>query len=713
MVKTKIRDRVNKSNHSMNPDRPKGQGGHNMRDKATINRLKMYKNFKPKRDKVGKIVKAAPFQNTLKPGAVARVEPNRKWFGNTRVITQSALQTFQDEMKKVKNDPYKVVMRQTRLPVSLLNEKAKQARMHILDTETFESTFGKKSHRKRPKIQVVDVQALVDKANVQAEKYVADNDGALVREDTGVKDEQLELIFKAGQSRRVWNELYKVIDSSDVVVQVLDARDPVGTRCPQIEKYLKDEKPHKHLIFVLNKVDLVPTWATQKWVAILSPEYPTMAFHASITNPFGKGALINLLRQFGKLHLDKKQISVGFIGYPNVGKSSIINTLRSKKVCKVAPIAGETKVWQYITLMRRIYLVDCPGVVYPTGSTPTQCVLKGVVRVEYLKTPEEYIPAMLDRVKEEYVKKTYKIDQWTDFEDFLDKLGKKWGKLLKGGEPDRSTVAKMILNDWQRGKIPYFVRPPESEQDKQIANIQIEQTINEVVATSGQEQSTPSVSQDYSKIPVDAEFSGEDVRDLEPGCDKDDSDDGEESEEENSGEPTTEIKVSDNAPATFVRRGKMPEKTSNKHSQNESIDGESKLDSSKTLSTSERHSKAQLSKKQTPQTKAEKKRKRKLKKSSIGGGYVQDDIGSKVGASGDATTEAFHVDSKPMIVSLAEKKISQSKTKKRKVSEDVDADASPRLSSKQRRKAERENKQKKIGTHFYATANVKNRSYRT
>ena len=45
-----------------------------------------------------------------------------------------------------------------------------------------------------------------------------------------------------------------------------------------------------------------------------------------------------------QLHTDKKQISVGFIGYPNVGKSSVINTLRSKKVCSVAPIAGETKV---------------------------------------------------------------------------------------------------------------------------------------------------------------------------------------------------------------------------------------------------------------------------------------------------------------------------------------------------------------------------------
>jgi nuclear GTP-binding protein len=49
------------------------------------------------------------------------------------------------------------------------------------------------------------------------------------------------------------------------------------------------------------------------------------------------------------------------IGYPNVGKSSVINALRSKKVCNVAPIAGETKVWQYITLMKRIYLIDCPG----------------------------------------------------------------------------------------------------------------------------------------------------------------------------------------------------------------------------------------------------------------------------------------------------------------------------------------------------------------
>ena len=64
---------------------------------------------------------------------------------------------------------------------------------------------------------------------------------------------------------------------------------------------------------------------------ILQKERPTLAFHASITKPFGKGALISLLRQFAILHKDKKSISVGFIGYPNVGKSSVINTMKRKK----------------------------------------------------------------------------------------------------------------------------------------------------------------------------------------------------------------------------------------------------------------------------------------------------------------------------------------------------------------------------------------------
>lgn len=170
--------------------------------------------------------------------------------------------------------------------------------------------------------------------------------------------------INAGQSKRIWVELYKVLDSSDVIIFVLDARDPNGTRCRHVEKHIKKNCPTKHFIFLLNKVDLVPTSITRKWVVLLSKIAPTIAFTAKVDKPFGKFSLIKLLRQFDIFHKDKKTISIGMVGYPNVGKSSVINALKSKVVCKSAPVPGETKIWQYVSLTKRMYIIDCPGIVY-------------------------------------------------------------------------------------------------------------------------------------------------------------------------------------------------------------------------------------------------------------------------------------------------------------------------------------------------------------
>ena len=204
-----------------------------------------------------------------------------------------------------------------------------------------------------------------------------------------------------------------------------------------------------------------------------------MAYHASFQHCFGKAALFDLLRQLALLHKDKKQISVGFIGYPNVGKSSIINTLKKKQVCKVAPIPGETKVWQYITLLRNIYLIDCPGIVPPTNDSDAEIVIKGVVRAERLADPEMVIPEVLSRVKKEYLQKTYNIEDWEDWEDFLEKVAQKFGKLLKGGEGDTKQAAVMLINDLQRGKIPYFVPPEEPEREKEEEEEEENGTITE------------------------------------------------------------------------------------------------------------------------------------------------------------------------------------------------------------------------------------------
>ncbi|KAI9214558.1 hypothetical protein DS838_000508 [Geotrichum bryndzae] len=388
------------------------------RDAKKVKKLSMYKEGRAQRNARGEITKAASFQSTDIP--TARVDPNRRWFGNTRVIAQDALNHFREALGTTQKDSYQVLLRRNKLPMSLLEENTKIPSVNIVETESFEHTFGPKSQRKKPRVAVSsleDLAAATDNAQVDFKEKIQED---LEAKSDGWTAEAKEAIFHKGQSKRIWNELYKVIDSSDVVIHVLDARDPLGTRCQSVEQYIKKEAAHKHLIYVLNKCDLVPNWVS---------------------------------------------ISVGFIGYPNVGKSSIINTLRKKKVCTVAPIPGETKVWQYITLMKKIFLIDCPGIVPPSAKdTETDILFRGVVRVEHVSSPEQFIPAMLERCKQQHLERTYEISGWNSAGEFLEMIARKHGRLLKGGEPDESGVAKLVLNDFNRGKIPWFVPPPLSKE---------------------------------------------------------------------------------------------------------------------------------------------------------------------------------------------------------------------------------------------------------
>ncbi|CAL1126502.1 unnamed protein product [Cladocopium goreaui] len=457
------------SNASSKPGRttPKGdtrvtKAGSHMRSESTIKRLQMY-NKKPDRRRMK--------EQSLKP---VRIQPDRRWFGNTRVIAQEKMQQFRETIAKGVEDPFSVVLKSSKLPMSLLRDtESKASRMDLLSVSPYKEVFSKKRQQKRAKIGANDLEGLLEAADKAAEGYVGSQDkSALVDASTGLERPMEdsaghagEEIFNKGTSRRIWGELYKVVDASDVLVFVLDARDPMGTRCLQLERELR--RRQKHVVLLLNKVDLVPTWVTRRWVQELMKEFPTLAFHASITNPFGKNSLLNLLRQFGNLLKDKKHVTIGMVGYPNVGKSSVINTLKRKTVCKAAPVPGETRVWQYIALTRKLYLLDCPGIVPPSPSDfEADCakVLKGVVRAERLKTPSDYIHEVLQRVKKPYLLQRYKLapdTTWNDSEEFLTILGKKMGKLVKGGDADIDTAARIVLYDWQRGRIPYFTAPPE------------------------------------------------------------------------------------------------------------------------------------------------------------------------------------------------------------------------------------------------------------
>ena len=201
-------------------------------------------------------------------------------------------------MQERASDPYQVLLKSNKLPMSLIRDgegknglKQHQAKMHV-ESAPFGDTFGPKAQRKRVKLGVGSMGDLAQESTKMHDTYLERLEQAKLLSGTSGLEEQAgeatpedavlltakEPIFSKGQSKRlfnrqvshdfrqlmknnsrIWNELYKVIDSSDVVIHVLDARDPLGTRCFSVEKYIREEAPHKKLIFVLNKCDLVPT----------------------------------------------------------------------------------------------------------------------------------------------------------------------------------------------------------------------------------------------------------------------------------------------------------------------------------------------------------------------------------------------------------------------------------------------------------------------
>lgn len=204
-------------------------------------------------------------------------------------------------------------------------------------------------------------------------------------------------------------------------------------------------------------------------------------------------------------------------------------------------------MWQYITLTRRIYLIDCPGIV-PTSAhdNETSTVLKGVVRVEALPTPSDHIPALMERVKPVYLSRTYGIPlpkgedgetkTWSA-EEFLDKMARMKGRLLKGGEPDREGVSKIVLSDWVRGRIPFFVAPPErtEELNKVEAKARrVEKGKGKAKAKEGEDE-VPGVHQHLGSIMQKNTFLPEDIQPLdeeeEEVEEEEDASGGEEDEE--------------------------------------------------------------------------------------------------------------------------------------------------------------------------------------
>ncbi|BFG00229.1 large subunit GTPase 1 homolog [Drosophila madeirensis] len=340
-----------------------------------------------------------------------------------------------------------------------------------------------------------------------------------------------------------WRQLWRVVERSDVVVQIVDARNPLLFRSTDLESYVKEVKSTKMNMILVNKSDLLTEEQRKHWAEYFDCEGIRTAFYSAtlveeelrreaeaarqesfpelkelreaadeIQQSLNKveGALDAIERKIQPEEVDKlllgdknsprllsrtemieflrriytgprhtsQHVTIGMVGYPNVGKSSTINSLMTVKKVSVSATPGKTKRFQTLYLDNDIMLCDCPGLVMPSFVlTKADMLLNGILPIDQMRDHVPAVNLLCERIPRHVLEDRYGIliakpvegedmERVPHSEELLLAYGYNRGFMTSNGQPDQARSARYVLKDYVNGKLLYAMGPPSVIQEE-------------------------------------------------------------------------------------------------------------------------------------------------------------------------------------------------------------------------------------------------------
>jgi ribosome biogenesis GTPase A len=259
-----------------------------------------------------------------------------------------------------------------------------------------------------------------------------------------------------GHMHKARKEIEEAMPQVDLVIEVLDARIPYSSENPMVAK-LRGDRP---CIKLLNKSDLADPDVTAQWIAYLEQEQGVKATAITTLQPAMVKRIPELCRKLvPQRDKTEKDIRTMIMGIPNVGKSTIINTLAGRVIAKTGNEPAVTKTQQRINLKNGIVLSDTPGILWPkvdNEASSYRLAVTGAIKdtaMEYedvaLFAAAYFLKAYPQAICERYKIQTLPKDDMA----LLEEIGRKRGALRPGGRIDLHKASELLLHEFRSGKL--------------------------------------------------------------------------------------------------------------------------------------------------------------------------------------------------------------------------------------------------------------------